>query len=117
VYRVAPANSPYTTPKVDVSTTEGAIDALQSPNMSIRYAGWQKLHGMGKKAEKSLAKFYKTAADPRQKARALWLLSKLPDNRGQRYVQAALTDANSDLRITALRAARRYYGYGEAIGQ
>lgn len=110
VYRVAPANSPYTMPKVDVSTTEGAIKALQSPNMSIRYAGWQKLHEMGMKAEKPLAKFCKTTADPRQKARALWLLSKLPDNKGQRYVQAALTDANPDLRITALRAARQMPG-------
>jgi len=49
-------------------------------------------------------------SDPRQKARALWLLSKLPDNKGQRYVQSALTDANADLRITALRAARQMSG-------
>jgi putative membrane-bound dehydrogenase-like protein len=110
VYRVAPPNSPYTMPKVDVSTTDGAINALQSPNMSIRYAGWQKLHEMGMKAEKPLAKFYKTTTDPRQKARALWLLSKLPDNKGQQYVKSALTDANSDLRITALRAARQMSG-------
>ncbi|WP_080237270.1 PVC-type heme-binding CxxCH protein [Spirosoma rigui] len=110
VYRVAPPNSPYTMPKVDVTTTEGAIDALQSPNMSIRYAGWQKLHEMGMKAEKPLAKFYKATTDPRQKARALWLLSKLPNNKGQQYVKAALTDANPDLRITALRAARQLPG-------
>ncbi|MDB5242037.1 MAG: dehydrogenase, partial [Spirosoma sp.] len=110
VYRVAPPNSPYTMPKVDVATTEGAIEALQSPNMSIRYAGWQKLHGMGMKAEKSLVKLYKTSADPRQKARALWLLSKLPDNKGQQYVAVALTDPNADLRITALRAARQLPG-------
>ena len=97
-------------PKVDVSTTDGAIEALQSPNMSIRYAGWQKLHDMGMKAEKPLAKFYKTTTDLRQKARALWLLSKLPDNKGQQYVKAALTDVNSDLRITALRAARQMSG-------
>ncbi|WP_186736772.1 PVC-type heme-binding CxxCH protein [Spirosoma utsteinense] len=110
LYRVAPPGSPYTMPKVDVTTTEGAIDALQSPNMSIRYSGWQKLHEMGMKAEKPLAKFYKTTTDPRQKARALWLLSKLPDNKGQQYVKAALADANSDLRITALRAARQLPG-------
>jgi putative membrane-bound dehydrogenase-like protein len=67
VYRVAPPNSPYTMPKVDVSTTEGAIEALQSPNMSIRYAGWQKLNGMGMKAEKPLVKFYKATTDPARK--------------------------------------------------
>ncbi|GAB3778052.1 hypothetical protein GCM10028818_26240 [Spirosoma horti] len=104
VYRVAPPNSPYKMPKVDLTTTEGAIDALQSPNMSIRYAGWQKLSGMGKKAEKELAKLYKTSTNPRMQARALWLLSKL--DKGPKYIETALKSDNSDLRITALRAAR-----------
>ena len=90
-------------PKVDVTTTSGAIEALQSPNMAIRYAGWQKLHDLGKKAEKPLAKLYKSSSDPRMQARALWLLSKL-DN-GSKYVETALKSDNSDLRITALRAA------------
>ncbi|GAB3505324.1 hypothetical protein GCM10027341_36770 [Spirosoma knui] len=105
VYRVAPPNSPYKMPKVDVTTTEGAIEALQSPNMAIRYAGWQKLHDMGAKAEKPLAKLYKSSSDPRMQARALWLLSKL--NNGSKYVETALKSDNPDLRITALRAARQ----------
>lgn len=104
VYRVAPPNSPYTMPKVDVSTTDGAIEALQSPSMAIRYAGWQKLRDMGKKVEKPLAKLYKSSDNPRMQARALWLLSKL-DN-GKKHIETALKSDNSDLRITALRAAR-----------
>jgi putative membrane-bound dehydrogenase-like protein len=104
VYRVAPPNSPYTIPKVDVSTTDGAIEALQSPNMSIRYAGWQKLRELGTKAEKPLANLYKTSTNPRMQARALWLLSKL--DKGQKYIETALKSDNPDLRITALRAAR-----------
>lgn len=107
IYRVAPPNTQYTIPKVDVSTTDGAIEALQSPNMNIRYAGWQALHNLGKKAEKPLAKFYKASTDSRMKARALWLLSKLPDNKGAKYVTAALKDADPNLRITALRASRQ----------
>ncbi|MBC7572316.1 MAG: HEAT repeat domain-containing protein [Spirosoma sp.] len=107
IYRVAPPQSPYKMPKVDVTTTGGAIDALQNPNMNIRYAGWQALHEMGTKAEKPLSKFYKTTTDPRQKARALWLLSKLPDNKGQKYVMAALKETDPNLRITALRASRQ----------
>lgn len=105
IYRVAPPNSPYTMPKLDVSTVEGAIEALQSPNMSIRYAGWQKLREFDKKAEKPLAKLYKSSDSPRMQARALWLLSKL--DKGNKYVEAALKSANPDLRITALRAARQ----------
>lgn len=105
IYRVAPPNSPYKMPKVDVSTVDGAIEALQSPNMSIRYAGWQKLHSLGNKTEKPLAKFYKASGgEPRMQARALWLLSKL-DN-GKKYIEMALKSDNPDLRITGLRAAR-----------
>lgn len=104
VYRVAPPNSPYKMPTVDVSTIQGAIEALQSPNMDIRYAGWQKLRNEGPKAEKALATLYKTSANPRMQARALWLLSKL--DKGPKYLEAALKSTNPDLRITALRAAR-----------
>ncbi len=104
VYRVSPPNSPYTMPKVDVTTTDGAIEALQSPNMDIRYAGWMKLHELGTKSEKALAKLYKTSDNPRMQARALWLLSKL--DKGQKYIETALKSDNPDLRITALRAAR-----------
>ncbi|WP_080059197.1 PVC-type heme-binding CxxCH protein [Spirosoma aerolatum] len=104
VYRVAPPNSPYTMPKVDVSTTDGAIDALQSPNMAVRYAGWQKLHSLGPKAEKALAKLYKSSDNARMQARALWLLSQL--NNGKKYIETAVKSPNPDLRITGLRAAR-----------
>ena len=107
VYRVAPANSPYTMPQIDLSNMAGALEALQSPNMNVRYQAWNKLHNEGTKAEKALAKFYKANPDPRMKARALWLLSKLPDNKGDKYIKAALNDNDANLRITALRAARQ----------
>ncbi len=111
VYRIAPPNTPYVQPKVDLTTTDGAIDALQSPNMAIRYAGWQKLREMDKKAEKALAKLYKTSDNPRMQARALWLLSKL--DKGSKYIETALKSDNSDMRIAALRAARE--GKGDII--
>ncbi|HEX9958937.1 MAG TPA: HEAT repeat domain-containing protein, partial [Fibrella sp.] len=104
IFRLAPPNSAWSVPKTDVSTTDGAIAALQSPNMSIRYMGWTALHNLGTKAEKPLANLYKSATNPRMKARALWLLSQLP--KGKTYVETALKDQNPDLRITALRTAR-----------
>lgn len=109
VYRVAPPNTPYKVPKVDLSTTAGAIEALQSPNMAIRYAAWNKLHALGAKAEKDLAKLYKTASDPRMKARALWLLSKL-DGKGKKYIETALKENDPNLRMAGLRAARQLKG-------
>ncbi|WP_266363836.1 PVC-type heme-binding CxxCH protein [Tellurirhabdus rosea] len=110
IFRVAPPNTPYRMPKVDLTTTAGAIEALQSPNMAIRYTAWNKLHDLGAGAEKDLAKFYKSAADSRMKARALWLLSKLDEKKARKHVEAALKDADPNLRITALRAARQLKG-------
>ena len=107
IYRVAPARMAYKMPAINLASVDGAIDALQNPNMNVRYQAWTTLNGMGMKAEKALAKFYKTSPEPRMKARALWLLSKLPDNKGQKYIETAWKDADPNLRITALRAARQ----------
>ncbi|MBO0930080.1 PVC-type heme-binding CxxCH protein [Fibrella aquatilis] len=109
IFRLAPQNAAWSVPKTDVSTIDGAISALQSPNMSVRYIGWTALHNLGDKAEKPLAKFYKSATSPRMKARALWLLSQLP-GKGKKYTDMALTDANPDIRITALRTIRETKG-------
>ncbi|KAB7732168.1 c-type cytochrome [Rudanella paleaurantiibacter] len=114
IYRVAPPQTPYKLPKVDLSTTTGALEALQNPNMNIRYQAWNKLHSEGTKAEKALAAFYKSAPDPRMKARALWLLTKLPDGKGVKYVNEGLKSPDANFRMTALRAARQL-GADQAI--
>jgi putative membrane-bound dehydrogenase-like protein len=105
IYRVAPPKTAYTMPKLDLTSVNGAIEALQNPNLSVRYQAWQALKGMGVKAEKKLAKLYKNAENPRMKARSLWLLSKI-EGKGKKYIDMAVKDANPDLRITGLRAAR-----------
>lgn len=109
IFRLAPQNAAWNVPKTDVSSVEGAISALQSPNMSIRYMGWTALHNLGDKAEKPLANLYQSATAPRMKARALWLLSQLPGG-GKKYTDMALKDANPDIRITALRTIREQKG-------
>ncbi len=50
LFRVAPPKTPYKIPKVDVSTVEGAIAALRSPNEATRYLAWNALVGMLPKA-------------------------------------------------------------------
>ncbi|WP_051359725.1 PVC-type heme-binding CxxCH protein [Adhaeribacter aquaticus] len=104
VFRVAPPNTPYTVPKLDLTTTSGAVQALQSPNLATRYLAWQKLHSEGKKAEKELAKLWKTG-ESRMRARALWLLSKI-EGSGNKYLEQAYKDADPNIRITGLRAAQ-----------
>ena len=104
IFRVAPPKTPYSIPKYDPSTIDGAIAALRSPNLEARYLGWTALHQRGAEAEPALLQLYKSK-NPRDRARALWLLTKIA-GRGREHVDRALADADSDIRIAGLRAAR-----------
>lgn len=110
IFRVAPANIAYKVPNTDFNSLQGALKAIQSPNVSVRYHAWNKIRSMGQSAEVELVKMYETATNPRMKARTLWLLSKL--NNGSQYVEKALNDNNPDIRITAIRAARQITAKG-----
>lgn len=103
IFRVTPKSSKkYTIPKIDLTSIDGAIQALQSPNLSTRYLAWQKLNTSGEEAVPALEKMFQSN-NGRFRARALWLLSKIP-GKGLIYVQQSLKDKDSDIRITALRA-------------
>ncbi len=101
----------YVAPKVDVSSPEGAIEALKSPNLAVRYMGWTALHAMGEKAVPALVKLYESD-NPRFRARALWLLGKLnlPKEKTLEYLRRGLTDKDDDIRVTAVRLARQLLG-------
>ncbi len=106
LFRITPADhSGYHTPKFDFSTPAGATEALKSPNYAARSIAWRALHAMGDKAESALKTLW-SSDNPRYRARALWLLGKIP-GKGQAYVDAAIADANADIRITGLRLARQ----------
>ena len=111
IFRVSPPNTPYIIPTYDYSNTEGVLKALENPNLSIRFKAWNVLHNMGEKAEANLLKYYNETSNPRFKARAFWLLAK--GKNGAKYVEMAAKDANPDIRIAAIRAARQ--GSGDVI--
>lgn len=104
IYRVAPPGHKPLVPKLDLKSARGAVAALQSPNNATRYLAWMALHEMGSKAEDELKKIWNDG-EPRMRARALHLLARI-QGREATYVQAALKDEGSDLRITGLRIAR-----------
>ncbi len=104
LFRVAPPGEKYVVPKFDYSTPETAADALRNPNLSVRYRAWTALHEFGSKAEPALLKLWEDS-NPRIRARALWLLGMI-EGRGPQYVDAALADQDSDIRITGLRLAK-----------
>ncbi|MEP7251674.1 MAG: PVC-type heme-binding CxxCH protein [Ginsengibacter sp.] len=104
IYRIAPSVGEYKTPSIDLSSADGAAEALKSPNGATRYLAWKKLNSLGTQAETSLQKLW-TSDNPVYRARALWLLARIPGKADQ-YIQEAIADKNPDIRITGLRAAR-----------
>ena len=106
IYRVSPASgSTYKIPVQDYTTPEGAVSALQNPNLAVRRHAFIALQQMGTKAISGLEKLWRSAPNPRMRARALWVLSKSPN--AKKYLSEAIEDQNPDLRITGLRAARQ----------
>ncbi len=105
IFRVAPDVSNYKVPAFSTNTTDDAIKALESPNLATRYLAWQKLHEQGAAVEKDLADIFSNLDNPRLRARAFWLLTKL-SGKGAEYVNKALNDKNEDIRIAAFKAAR-----------
>jgi hypothetical protein len=101
---VTPIGGRPSGPKLDLQTAAGCAQALQSPNQATRYLAWTKLHAMQGAAENELAKLWKSD-EPRMRARALQLLARI-NGSGKRYVEEALRDRNSDIRIAGLRIAR-----------
>ncbi len=105
IYRIAPDVSQYKIPGYDYSTSGGAVIALQNPNLAVRRHAWLALQGMGKKAVPALEKLWRKASNPRMRARAFWVLVKMPN--GKKYINEAIKDPNPDIRITGIRAARQ----------
>jgi len=104
VYRVAPKGFKADKPDYKVNSAKNAVAALQSPNQATRYLAWTALNKMQGKAEKELLKLW-NGSDARMRARALQLLARTKGSE-KKYVEAALADKDSDIRITGLRIAR-----------
>jgi putative membrane-bound dehydrogenase-like protein len=105
IYRITASKTGYTRLTVDRATPEGAVEALLNPNLDVRYQGWTALASFGTDAEDALRRLW-TSANPRHRAQALWLLSRIESKRDQ-YLAEAIEDADPDIRITALRASRQ----------
>ena len=104
VYRIAPKGNTQRIPELDLSSPEGCVDALKSPNHARRYLAWTELHEMQSRAESALREMW-NATNPRMKARALHLLARI-EGKEHSYISQALKENNPDLRVTGLRIAR-----------
>ena len=103
VYRLAPKKSKYSVEAPDYSTVESLIELVQNPNRAIHFKAFMALKEKGAEAKDALEKLY-GSEDSRMKARAFWLLTKLPN--GNEYIQKAAADADENIRVAAVRASR-----------
>ncbi len=108
LFRVTPPDQgdSYKVTKPDFKTMDGCVAALRNPNLATQYIAWTELHKMGARAEPALLKVFTESANPRHRARALWLLGKI-DGRGAHYVELSATDKDANIRVQAIRLARQ----------
>jgi putative membrane-bound dehydrogenase-like protein len=103
VYRLAPKKSKYKVSTPDYSSVESLIELVQNPNRAIHFKAFMALKEKGTQGTEALEKLYESE-DSRMKARAFWLLSKLPN--GNEYIQKAAADSDENIRVAAVRASR-----------
>ena len=106
LFRVAPPGHDYSHPKYDYGSPEGAVYALQSPNLAARYKAGTALLRMGAAARHALQMSIENP-NPRLRARGLWVLAATADT-PQDAIEIALRDESDDIRALALRIARRH---------
>ncbi len=105
IYRITPKNKILKMPRVDVTTMEGQIEALQNPAINVRNLGFIKLVAAGETAVGPVKKLL-DSENPYVQARAVWVLARL-GAKGITVVESLLTHKNPDIRITAYRALRQ----------
>ncbi|MDR7129228.1 putative membrane-bound dehydrogenase-like protein [Algoriphagus sp. 4150] len=103
VYRLAPKGIDYTVAKPDYSSISSLINLLQNPNRATHFKAFMALAERGEEAKDALEKLF-TEGDSRMRARAFWVLTKLPN--GNEYIKTAATDNDENIRVAAIRAYR-----------
>lgn len=104
IYRIAPPNTPYKVPKLDLQKPQEAVKGVTNPCQAVRYLAWQTLSKLPADAEPLLWPLF-TTDNQRQRARAIWLASRIK-GRGEFFAQFAVDDAQPEMRIVGLRIAR-----------
>ncbi|MFZ4766764.1 MAG: dehydrogenase, partial [Roseimicrobium sp.] len=105
IYRIAPKGFKSQVPKLDLTTTEGQVEALRSPAGNVRHSGFVLLQAQGTAAVPAVATLLKDA-NPFIAARAVWLLAQMGEA-GVALVQPLLDSPDETRRLVAYRALRR----------
>jgi putative membrane-bound dehydrogenase-like protein len=104
IYRIAPRNFRSIVPAFDLSTVEGQIEALRSPAVNVRAAGFTALEKRGEAALPAVERLLDDE-NPFIRARAVWLSTRLGEA-GIARVEALLGHKDPMMRVVAYRALR-----------
>ena len=104
IYRITPKNKDLPSPKIDMSTVSGQLEAFRSPAVNVRFTALEKLRSAGPAIIPEIKKLLEEE-NPYHHARAVWLLSQLGEQ-GIAEVEKLLDDGDEDIRVVALRALR-----------
>ncbi|HEV8111455.1 MAG TPA: PVC-type heme-binding CxxCH protein [Planctomycetota bacterium] len=104
ILRIAPTGSKLHPPKINLSTVDGAIEALKNPSVHTRALGAAALRS-NVRIDASRLEALLSDPSPRIRARALSLLTDASDSIRDRLWNA-FADSNPDVRIAALRVER-----------
>jgi putative membrane-bound dehydrogenase-like protein len=118
IFRIVPKGyTKHAQPNYRVDSIEGAVEALKSPNEEARYLGWRKLAAAGKEAVPAMHSLFRNTQAPSAiRARALWLLASSVDRDGfPALMTETLLDGEPNLRITAIRAWRSFFGGAQRL--
>lgn len=106
IYRITPKGKELKTPKIDLSTIEGQIEALLNPAINVRNLGFEKLLAQGEQVVDDVEKILDSADNPYHRSRAVWLLAKL-GNKGKSIVVNVLkNEPDPRLRVAAYRTLK-----------
>lgn len=123
IYRITKKGENPRPPEIDLMTVDGAIAALRNPAHSIRYSGLSRLAEESSKSSVDALIGLANDANPRFAARAIFALARIgaseaattaTRNQAWSVVMEMMVSNNSELRIAAFRAARRYDPEGVA---
>ena len=106
IYRIAPPGSKWSVPRHDFASVAGCVAALASPNLCARATALERLALEPDAAALALDEAFAKATDPRHKARLAWAAGMLP-GRVEAWIARLANDADENLRIVAVRLARR----------
>lgn len=105
IYRIVPKGSQAFPPTLDLSQTDGQLQALFSPAINVRHLGFQALKAQGAAVIPELEAAM-DGANAFQQARLIWLMAQLGAE-GQEGVRAFLQHPHDALAVSAFRALRQ----------